>query len=95
MADGKRIRVERAPTYYGLLNLTIESRAAAGEIAVTIDMPSRQCPEALRIRLRHPQGRLMQSAMVNGKDWTNFDPTNEWIQIPSPGEKHYRVAVRY
>jgi hypothetical protein len=95
LENGKHIRVERAPTYYGLLNLDIGSRVAAGEISATLHLTGRQRPTALLVRLRHPQGNTLRSVAVNGKNWTDFDTAQEWIRIPHPGEQHYEVVARY
>src|SRR5262249_36494928 len=61
LEDGKRIQVERAPTYYGNLSVSVESRANSGEIRATIGTPGRKQPEALLVRLRHPDGRVLRS----------------------------------
>jgi hypothetical protein len=46
------------------------------------------------LRLRHPQGKPMQSVWVNGKKWTDFDVTKEWVRI-SPEENRYQVTAKY
>jgi hypothetical protein len=95
LEDGKQIRVERAPTSYGSLSMTAESRAAAGEMRATIQMPSRQRPAALLVRFRHPQAQPIKAATVNRQNWTSFDPAKEWVQINHPAEKQYEIVVRY
>jgi hypothetical protein len=95
LEHGKRIRVERAPTYYGPLALTVESRATNGEISATVEMPSRKRPATLLVRLRHPQAQPMRSVSVNGKEWSDFDPAKEWVRVANPGEKIYTVVARY
>ncbi len=93
--DGKRIRIRRAPTYYGNLNLEMESRTAAGEIRCVIETPSREFPKTLLLRLRHPQGAPLHSVRVNGRAWDDFDPANEWIRIVDPREQRYSVVANY
>ena len=44
LADGKRIDIERAPTYYGPLGLTIASASASGRISAEITMADRGRP---------------------------------------------------
>jgi hypothetical protein len=79
LEDGKQIRIERAPTYYGRLNLKIESRTAANEISASIDLDLRKQPAALLLRLRHPVDLPIQSITINGKNWTNFEVAKEWV----------------
>jgi hypothetical protein len=95
LENGKQIRIERAPTYYGLLNLRLISRAAAGQISAEFELEQRKRPAALLLRLRHPSPQTMKSVLVNGKKWTNFDIAKEWIRIPSPTETHYEVTAQY
>jgi hypothetical protein len=94
LADGKKIEVERAPTYYGNLSMTIESSAAAGRISAFIQMPDRK-PRELLVRLRHPDGKKLQSVTVNGRSTTSFDVEKEWIRIADPRDASYRIVASY
>ena len=95
LEDGKRIGVQRAPTCYGVLSMTMESHAAAGRIVAEVVMPARRQPKELLIRFRHPEQRRIQSTTVNGAAWTDFDRDKEWIRIPAPEAKRYMVEARY
>jgi len=95
LESGKKIYIERAPTYFGILNLTVASHSTTGQISATIDLERRNRPAALLIRLRHPRGQPMLSVLVNGKEWTEFDPVNEWVRIANPRETHYQIEARY
>ena len=95
LADGKRIRVERAPTYFGLVNFTLESRTASDEISALIDLELRTLPSALFVRLRHPHSQPMKTVSVNGKKWTDFDAAKEWVRISGPTKDLYKVVARY
>ncbi len=95
LENGKSIEVQRAPTYYGRLSMKVESHAASGTIAAEIDMPDRASPRVLLVRLRHPQGRPIRSATVNGQPWTDFDVQKEWLRIERPDRGHYSIAASY
>ena len=95
LADGQQIAVERAPTYYGDMSLTVDSRAAAGTLEATIEMPRRQTPKRLLVRFRHPEARPMQSVTVNGENWPGFDVRKEWVVIEKPAEARYAIVVQY
>jgi hypothetical protein len=95
LEDGKRIRVERAPTYYGPLSLTVESRAGAAELCAAITMPNRRRPKVVLVRLRHPHGLPLRSVTVNGQDWREFDAAKEWVRIPDPSAASYTIRARY
>ncbi|HXE11654.1 MAG TPA: hypothetical protein VN633_06020 [Bryobacteraceae bacterium] len=93
LADGKRIEVDHAPTYFGNVSFHIASHAGSGTISAHVDLPSH--PPALLIRLRHPEAKPIRSVTVNGKSWQNFDRGKEWIRIPSSAETHYDISAKY
>jgi hypothetical protein len=95
LADGQRIAVARAPTYYGPTSFSIVSHAKTGTIDATVDMPARRAPATLLVRLRHPQGTRLRAVTVNGRAWTDFDPAKEWIRIPHPSERRYAITATY
>jgi hypothetical protein len=95
LEHSKRIQVERAPTYYGPLNMVVESRVQDGRIQAGIDLPQRKQPRNLLVRFRHPDAKPIRKVSVNGQDWKNFDNAKEWIQIPSPKAGHYEIIANY
>jgi hypothetical protein len=95
LENGKRIEVRRAPTYYGPVSFTMESRADAGEITATIELPERKQLAALLVRFRHPQAKPIRSVSVNGQNWTDFDVEKEWVRIPRPAQHRYVVTSRH
>jgi hypothetical protein len=89
--------VKNAPTYFGPLSLTVNSQAAPGGIIATIAPPTRQRPQALVIRLRHPQEKPMRSVQVNGRLWQDFEgllkllPNNRLkARLPDGTQQLYR-----
>ena len=95
LADGKRIAVENAPTYFGPVTLHIESTVAKDGITANIAFNSNRRPRTLLVRLRHPEKKTPRSVRVNGAKWRNFDKAKEWVCIPNPSEAQYTVVVRY
>jgi hypothetical protein len=95
LRDGQKIEVARAPTYYGAVSATIESRAGAAELHAEVEMPRAKVPATLLVRFRHPDRKRMQTVTVNGQPWTDFDAAGEWVRIPNPRAAHYAIVVRY
>jgi len=95
LEDGKRIEVERAPTYYGELSMSVESKAGSSQLSAQIKMPNRRGPKQLVVRFRHPQDKPMQSVTVNGRKWDNFNAQKEWVVIPEPLRERYTIIARY
>ena len=82
----------RAPTYFGPVNLWIESAAATGSIAAKIEITGDRRPQTLLLRLRHTDKKLLRSVTVNGADWLDFDAAKEWVRIPNPAAQRYTFA---
>jgi len=95
LQQGKTITVERAPTYYGLLSMEVQSQVAQDSIYAEIHVPDRKRPSALLIRLRHPTSKSMRSVSVNGGKWTDFNVEKEWVRISNPDQKRYSITVSY
>lgn len=95
LGDGKTIEIENAPTYFGRLTATIESRVASGEIRADIRMPSGSRPSSLLVRFRHPDGARMRTVTVNGQPWTDLQADADFVRIPSPAAQRYEIVVRY
>jgi hypothetical protein len=95
LENSKRIEVRRAPTYYGPLSFTMESRTDAGEIMATVELPERRQPAVLLVRFRHPREQAMRSVTVNGKPWTDFDVKQESVRIVKPAPGRQFIAVKY
>jgi hypothetical protein len=78
---GKRISVQNAPTYFGTVSYEIVSDVDHGTITATIEIPSRQPPQTVLVRLRHPRQTPIRSVTVNGKVWNRFNPDKEVIEL--------------
>jgi hypothetical protein len=82
MADGQRVKLERAATCFGKLDLELNSQAAAGAALASVRLAPTEPPKAIRLRLRHPEGRPLRSATVNGKPAT-LDQARQLIELPA------------
>ncbi|MGA2500999.1 MAG: hypothetical protein ABSH20_24955, partial [Tepidisphaeraceae bacterium] len=81
LEQGKKIAVKNAPTYFGPLAYEIVSDVANGRITASITMPSHTPPQAVLLRLRHPQTTPIKSVTVNGQAWSDFDPAREIVRL--------------
>ncbi|MHB9035791.1 MAG: NPCBM/NEW2 domain-containing protein [Armatimonadota bacterium] len=83
LQDGMVVEVKNLPTRFGRVSYRILSRVNDGFIEASIESPDRLCPNSIVMRLRHPNGKKINSATVNGMSTGNFDPVGEWVQVPS------------
>jgi hypothetical protein len=81
LASGQRIAIRQAPTHYGPVSYQITSSLASGYIDATIDLPERQPPDAVVLRLRHPQAAALRRVTVGDQAWADFDPQAETIRL--------------
>jgi hypothetical protein len=93
LAQGKRLAVSNAPTYFGPLSYTILSDVDNGVITATIEVPSRVAPSAIILRVRHPRSAPIKSVTVNGKAWSKFDAKSETVRLTGlKGSVEVRVS---
>jgi hypothetical protein len=96
LETGKEIAMLDAVTYFGKLDLKVDSHVDHGEITVELKLRKDRAERLREIELRvpHPQRRPMKAVTMNGRNWSQFNPQAEVIHLP-PTEDQYRVIVRY
>jgi hypothetical protein len=93
LKDGERISVKNAPTRFGKASYEITSRLAQGFIETRVEPPTRERPRQIVLRLRHPEGKPVQSVTVNGKRHSAFDHDQGLVRLAShQGAAVIRVA---
>jgi hypothetical protein len=105
LAQGQKISVKNAPTYFGVATYEIVSDVDNGKIDATIEMPSRppapdgggragKPPQAVMLRFRHPKAAPIKSVTVNGREWKDFDKDKECVALKGLTGK-VTVSARY
>lgn len=92
--DGKSIKVERVPTSFGPMSYEIRSQLSKGFIEAKISPPKRNPPEAVVLRVRHPQGARIQEAHADGTASCTWDAAREIVRL-TPGDEAISVTLRY
>jgi hypothetical protein len=95
LADGKKIEVKNAPTWFGNVSFEVRSHADTGTIEAAVRLDGRQPPQAILLRLRHPESKPIRRVTINGRDWRDFDPAKEWVRLPAAGAQSYSVVAGY
>jgi len=81
MAEGREASLRGVATYFGRVSVRYRSAAARGIIRMEADLgPGRKAPRILA-RFRHPEGKRIKSARVNGKRWRVLNPAKGDIDI--------------
>ena len=55
LEDGKRISMKHAPTAFGPVSVTVESRLSHGEVLAELELPKRQMPKQTLLRIEYRQ----------------------------------------
>jgi hypothetical protein len=84
LLDGLTVSVTNAPTRFGPASYCLTSRVSQGRIEATVQPPTRNPPEAIVLRLRHPEGRPLRSVLVNGRRHMIFSRDSETIRLLAP-----------
>ncbi len=79
--QGNQIVVKNAPTHFGPLSYQIMSQVEKGRITATVEIPSRNPPKSVRLRLRHPQAAPIRRVTINGKNWGSFNKAREIVEL--------------
>jgi hypothetical protein len=95
LEEGKRIAVSRAPTRWGPVGFTLQSRLQAGRIEATVDLPAKLSPPSVKLRLRVPEGRRIRAVVLDGKPWAQFDPQEETVTLPARGKGRMVLTVNF
>ena len=66
LEDGKTIHLTNAPTAFGRVSVSCESRVSKGEVRMSVDLPTRNPARQTLLRARVPAGYQVVSATVNG-----------------------------
>ncbi len=91
MGDGQRIKIERAATFFGLLNMEIKSQVGSGQMRALVHLEKREAPRQILLRLRHPAGKVIRSALVNGQT-AQVDDARQLVVLPAQFEQWEVVA---
>jgi hypothetical protein len=94
LGQGLKISVKNAPTHFGNVDYEIVSDVDHGKISAIIELPARNQPLEVWLRLRHPTAAPMKSVTADGKEWKDFDPAKEIVRLHDL-TKRVHVEVRY
>ena len=81
LKQGKSISVKNAPTHFGSVDYEIISDVDHGKITAAVRIPSRNPAKQVWVRLRHPMSSPIKRVTANGKNWKDFDPSNEVVKL--------------
>jgi hypothetical protein len=92
LGPGEKVEVREGPTYFGPVSYRLEGNADGVDAHVML--PSRNPASTAWLVLRAPGGKHLRSVELDGRPWTDFDPSLERIRLPrQTGE--IRIKARF
>jgi len=91
MKDGMTVGVKQAPSEFGRVDYKITSHANEGYLEAEITPPTRNQPNSIVLRLRHPNEKKIKGVTVNGQAYNNYDPNKDIVTLTSWTDK---IVVR-
>jgi hypothetical protein len=82
LENGKGISVKSAATRFGRVGFEIRSFLNEGRVEAEVEIP-KSFRAALRLKLRLPEGWMIQSAMVNESEWRDVGREEQVIMLDS------------
>ena len=77
---GEKIELRAGATYFGPASYRLEAKEDGVDARVTL--PTRNPPKTAWLVVRGPGEKRIRSVELDGKKWTDFDPTLERIALP-------------
>ncbi|MGE5293867.1 MAG: hypothetical protein ACM3VT_03480, partial [Solirubrobacterales bacterium] len=62
---------------------------------ILLDPPTRDRPQTIYLRIRHPEGRSLQSVALNGQTYDKFDRQKEWVILPGTLKGRQEIVAKY
>jgi hypothetical protein len=93
---GKTIQLEDMPTYFGEVNLSVESQVQrkriVADLKLRLDRPDRL--KKVSLRIPHPTKQRMKEVTIDRQPWTRFSSETETIQV-NPLQRRHEIVVQY
>jgi hypothetical protein len=93
LEDGKTIKIERAPTAFGEVSLTMRSRLSQGEVTAEVALPGRNAAQQILLRVRPPDGWKVTGAAA-GDAKLNVDAQGTVDLSKLKGKASLRLSVK-
>lgn len=90
---GKTVAAEDVPTMYGKLTYRVTANED-GTILANVQVPNRELPDVIKLRLRHPEKSPIASVTINGQPFDCVDADGETLIINNP-KGELNICVKY
>jgi hypothetical protein len=89
LEDGKKVVIEKMPTYFGEVSMSLQSQLASGKVSGRYDAPSLPSLKKVVLWLRHPASFPIKTVRFNGRIQSGHG--TDWIALPATGAVEFEV----
>ena len=89
LENGKKIVIEKMPTCFGEVSLSLQSELASGKVSGRYDASSLASPKKVVLWLRHPDAHPTKAVRFNGQSQSGFG--KDFITLPVTGIVDFEV----
>ncbi len=95
IASGKPIRISRAPTRWGRVNLDLTGKPESRSVVAKVELARAGAPKEIQVKLRVPRQYPLKSVTVNGRPAILGGSHNDTVIIATGSERTFEVVGRY
>lgn len=93
LKDGKETKVSGAPTLFGPVTFRYKSQMSRGQAEFSMSPKYFSAPKQVRVWFRHPQGKKIRKALVNGRGVKSFTAESVVLPATMPAQRAVRIQV--
>ncbi len=93
VASGKRIGIEQAPTRWGRVSFTLQTKLESGAVTGEVEFAGAKPPAELNFKLRLPVNTKLRRVTVNGRPAKLGGPHGDTVIIKTGGEKKFEIVA--
>ena len=93
VASGKKISIEQAPTRWGRVSFTLQTKLETGAVLGQVEFAGANPPAEVNFKLRIPPGSKLRSVTVNGRPGKLGGPHGDSVIIATSGEKKFEIVA--
>src|SRR6266542_761427 len=93
VASGKRIGIEQAPTRWGRVSFTLQTKLESGAVTGEVEFAGAKPPAELNFKLRLPVDTKLRRVTVNGRPAKLGGPHGDTVIIKTGGEKKFEIVA--
>ena len=93
VASGRRIGIEQAPTRWGRVSFTLQTKLETGAVAGQVEFAGAKAPSEVNFKLRLPVESKLRNVTVNGRPAKLGGPHGDTVIIATGGEKKFEIVA--